>query len=93
MKTPTHENRGNGETETRGAEVISTRDCLLNLRSLTCACGAWKATRRSMCRAHYFALPEGMRDALRARCGEGYEEAYTRALQFHGIDRKAGGKR
>jgi hypothetical protein len=62
--------------------TISTRAALADLRSTTCACGAAKKTRQTFCRRDYFRLPKGLRDALYDSMRAGYEEAYSRALEF-----------
>lgn len=51
-----------------------------DLRSTTCACGARKTARQSLCRRHYFALPGGMRHALYDV--DLYPSVYKRALEY-----------
>jgi len=59
-----------------------TKAAIADLRSTTCACGARKTSRQTFCRRDYFRLPVGMREALYARIGEGYEAHYAAALKF-----------
>jgi hypothetical protein len=40
----------------------------------------------TLCRQHYYALPNPMRKALYNRVGEGYEEALAAALDYLGAD-------
>jgi hypothetical protein len=61
--------------------AISTRAALADLKSTTCACGATKKTRQTFCRRDYFRLPMGMSEALYDSMREGYEEAYSAALE------------
>lgn len=59
----------------------STRDLLRSLMSTICpACGNVKATRQTLCRKDYYALPPQTRKALYQRVGEGYEEAIAQAF-------------
>lgn len=59
----------------------STRDLMRSLMSTICpACGNVKATRQTLCRKDYYALPPANRKALYQRVGEGYEEAVALAF-------------
>lgn len=62
------------------------RHLIAELKGTVCACGARKASRQTFCRAQYFRLPAGMRQALYDPMGEGYEEAYQNACKFLGIE-------
>jgi hypothetical protein len=65
----------------------NTRDLLASLSSTVCpACGQLKGSRMTLCRQHYYALPNPMRKALYNRVGEGYEEALAAALDYLGAD-------
>jgi hypothetical protein len=50
------------------------------LRGKTCRCGKRKASGETFCRDCYFRLPPRMRQALYRGLGNGYEEAYTAAV-------------
>lgn len=58
------------------------KQALTDLRGKLCPCGGQKTSRQTFCRGDYFRLPVGMREALYDRAGQGYEEAYGRALEF-----------
>lgn len=55
---------------------------LNDLKGVKCYCGARKAKMQTFCRQHYSSLPPQMRSVLYQRFGEGYEEAYTKALAW-----------
>lgn len=54
-----------------------------DLRGTKCACGARKQVRQSLCRLHYFALPEGMRRDLYQEAD--YPAHYKAALKHLGL--------
>ena len=54
-------------------------------------CTLPKKPKQSFCVRCYYALPEGMRVALYARYGSGYEEAYDEAKDWLRQERKAAG--
>ncbi|GEM_PF-2860289 len=54
-----------------------------NLAGTTCVCGSAKKARQSLCRAHYFRLPPGTRQALYET--EGYPETFARACETLGL--------
>lgn len=56
-------------------------DLLRELKGTTCQCGADKKSMQTFCTPCFFHLPRHMRHALYDKIGEGYEEAYTAALQ------------
>ena len=66
--------------------MISRKDLTMplvitSLRSNICpACGGLKNRAQTLCRTDYYRLPAGLRSALYARVGAGYEEALTDAL-------------
>lgn len=61
--------------------MINTRDAVWALQGRQCACGRAKGTMKSFCNKCYYALPPAMKRALYKRVGQGYEQAYTRALE------------
>lgn len=61
---------------------FTRKELLAELVGTTCRCGARKVARQTFCRAHYFRLPAGMRNALYDGMGQGYEDAYGRAAEF-----------
>lgn len=69
--------------------AIPAQACLRDLVSTTCACGSRKASRQTFCRRDYFRLPSGLRLSLYDLIGEGYEEAYARALEALGLESPA----
>jgi hypothetical protein len=59
---------------------VTDRDIYNDLRGDVCLCDAHKTPGKSFCRAHYFALPTSMRNALYER--DGYPETF-RATARH----------
>lgn len=58
----------------------TTRELLAELAGTTCQCGNVKAKRQTFCRSCYFGLSPKLRNALYNRIGEGYEQAYAKAV-------------
>lgn len=57
-----------------------------SLRSDTCpSCGKAKAPRNSLCWACYRVLPPSLKHALYKRVGQGYAEAFSAAMDHHGV--------
>ncbi len=56
------------------------RALVAELQGTACRCGASKKAKQTFCRACYFALPKGQREALYHRVGNGYEAAYAAAI-------------
>ena len=52
------------------------------LMSDECQCGSYKKPRYSFCYRCYKSLPWGMQQDLYAGIGDGYEEAYDKAVKF-----------
>lgn len=51
------------------------------LRAKVCACGRAKEVRRAFCQRCWRRLPEATRQSLYRRLGEGFEAAYSAALE------------
>lgn len=62
---------------------MTDREIIVNFVGVKCLCGADKKTRKSFCRLHYFALPQGLRENLFEL--DGYPETFRRALTVLGI--------
>ena len=63
------------------AELL-TRPIYRAFVSTRCACRQQKKTHMAFCRACYFALPPAERGALMKRFRQGFEEAYSAAIDL-----------
>jgi hypothetical protein len=55
---------------------------LRELRGEVCQCGGEKSKGQTFCRTCYERLPRALQLPLWKHLGDGYEQAYTAALQF-----------
>jgi hypothetical protein len=55
---------------------------LRELRGVLCQCGGKKLRDQTFCRTCYGRLPRTLQLPLWKRLGDGYEQAYTAALEF-----------
>lgn len=63
-------------------QLVPADQCVEELDDVECkSCGARKGSGMSLCRKCFYRLPSEMRAALYRRVGNGYEEAYTAALE------------
>jgi len=65
---------------------LFSRAALIDLGGPLCACRGRKTRGMSFCLRDYRRLPCPLRQALYSRAGLGYEQAYTRALEFLGLE-------
>lgn len=59
-----------------------TRRLLEELQGTTCRCGRDKKTKMTFCGRCYHQLPRRIQRSLYKRVGEGYEEAYSTAVEY-----------
>lgn len=61
--------------------TVETLKLLRELAGTVCRCGAKKKSRQTFCGRCYHSLPRSVALALYRRVGDGYEEAYAKALK------------
>ncbi len=61
--------------------TVTARDCIDDLNCELCRCGKKKERKASLCPSDYGRLTAGTRKALWLPVGEGYEQAFSRALR------------
>lgn len=63
---------------------MTEEEIIESLGSQACPnCGGYKRPRMSFCGQCYRMLPYGLKQALYRRVGQGYEEAFREATEFH----------
>ena len=76
------------QTDAEYQLVLIRRELIRELMGVKCHCGEPKQRGFTFCRICYLSLPQGFREELRKKLGEGYEQAYETACRA--LDRATG---
>jgi hypothetical protein len=79
------QDKPNQDKANRDAEhllVLFRRELIRELMGVKCRCGEPKQRGFTFCRICYLSLPQGFRNELQKKLGEGYEQAYETACRM-----------